>query len=205
VRVFIALVLFTDTAFFTRLLAGFQAISVAMIVYGIVRLLALTLRQRKRKNILACTGITLMALFIVGDILGRYGVPIAGWGVSAATGMALFVFCYAMVLSIERTEINARLEEARAALAAAEARYHDLAQTRAEGAPPAARIQDFDLTRRETEVTLLILDGKSREEVSALLCISMGTVNFHCTNIYRKTASGSIADLVRKLQPGAGE
>ena len=199
---FVALILFTDSTFFTRLLIGFQAISVALIVYSIVRLFALTLRERKRKNILAFTGIMLLMLFIVGDILSRYGIYVMGQAMRAATGMALFVFCYAMVLSIEQAEINVRLDEARTALDAAEARYNDLAQARAGGDAPVARISDFGLTRRETDVTLLLLDGKSREEIAALLCISMGTVNTHCSNVYRKTGCGSVADLVRKLQPG---
>lgn len=36
--------------------------------------------------------------------------------------------------------------------------------------------------------------------IAALLCISTGTVNSHCSNIYRKTACGSVTDLVRRLQ-----
>ncbi len=202
--VFAALVLLTDSVFFTGLRTGFQAVSIAMIVYGIT-CLALTLKEKKLKNILAFLGIVLFSVFIVADILLRYDVQavgfFAGKTFNAAGGMVLFVFCYAMVLSIEQTEINARLGDARAALAAAETRYQTLADKRTNGKAAPARLSDFGLTKRETEVALLLLDGKSREEIAKLLCISMGTVNTHCSNIYRKAEVSNVGDLVRQFTP----
>ena len=44
----------------------------------------------------------------------------------------------------------------------------------------------FDLTRREKEVLGLLVDGKSNNEISILLSISLATVRFHLTNIYSK-------------------
>ena len=201
---YIGIILFTNSVFFTTQRMGFQVLSIAMIVYGII-CLALILREKKLKNALAFLGILLFALFIIADILLRYTVQainfLAGKTFNAAGGMVLFVFCYAVVLSIEQAEINARLEESRIALAAAEERYHELVQKQTNG-HSSAKIIDFGLTKRETEVTFLLLDGKTREEIARLLSISMGTVNSHCSNIYRKTECGNVADLVRALQPG---
>ncbi len=201
----IILILLTDSVFFTGQRIWFQAISIAMILYG-VACLAFTLKEKKIKNILAFLGILLFSLFIVADILLRYDVQavsfFAGKTFNAAGGMVLFIFCYAVVLSIEQSEINTRLEESRTALAAAEKRYYELEKKRVDDQNPPARLSDFGLTRRETEVTLLLLDGKSRDEIAALLCISMGTVNTHCSNIYRKAGVGNVADLLRQLQSG---
>lgn len=199
----IVMILFTDSVFFTTLRTVFQSLSIAMIVYGIV-CLALTLREKKLKNELAFLGILLFSLFIIADILLRYDIQalnvLARKTFNAAGGMVLFVFCYALVLSIEQAEINTRLEESRIALADAEMRYHELAQQKDSTHLPSAKLSDFGLTKRETEVALLLLDGKTREEIVSLLYISRGTVNTHCSNIYRKAGVNTVADLVRLLQ-----
>lgn len=201
-------VIFTDSVFFTGLRTGFQAISTVMILYGIF-FIALTLREKKLKNVLAFIGVLFLSLFVVADILLRYDVVavgfLAGETFNAAGGMVMFVFCYALVLSLEQAEVNARLEESRMALVAAEERYEDLEKKHALEHRPFANIADFGLTRREAEVTLLLLDGKTRDEIAELLCISMGTVNSHCSNIYRKTRCRNVVDLVRRLRPDADE
>ncbi len=201
-------VIFTDSVFFTGLRTGFQALSAAMILYGIFHI-ALTLKEKKLKNALAFLGILILSLFIIADILLRYDVSavsfLAGETFNAAGGMVMFVFCYAFVLSLEQAEINARLEESRLALVAAEVRYEELEKKQAQSRQPFAKVSDFGLTRRETEVVLLLLDGKTRDEVAELLCISMGTVNSHCSNIYRKTQCKNVVDLVRRLRPDADE
>lgn len=203
----IMLILFTDSVFFTTLRTGFQALSIAMIVYGLA-CLVLTLREKKLKNTLAFIGILLFSLFIVADILLRYDVQavslFAGKTFNAAGGMVLFVFCYALVLSIEQAEINTRLQQTRAALDAAKTRYRELEEKQAGSQQPPAKLSDFGLTKRETEVALLLLDGKTREEIVSILYISRGTVNTHCSNIYRKTGASTVADLVRILQPSEG-
>lgn len=200
---YIGLILFTGSVFFTGLLMGFQLISIVMIVYGIT-CLALTLREKKLKNILAFLGILLFALSIVADILIRHNVQavriFSGVTFISGGGMVLFVFYYAMVLSIEQAEINARLEESRTALAAAEAHYHKRSKQTSEQRP-LAKLSDFGLTKRETEVALLLLNGKSREEITALLCISLGTVNFHCNNLYRKAGVSGVGGLASLMLP----
>lgn len=199
-------VIFTDSVFFTGLRTGFQVLSAGMILYGIFSI-ALTLREKKLKNTLAFVGVLFLSLFIVADILLRYDVSavsfLAAETFNAAGGMVMFVFCYALVLSMEQAEVNARLEESRVALIAAEERYEDLEKKNALERRPFANIADFGLTRRETEVTLLLLDGKTRDEIADLLCISMGTVNSHCSNIYRKTRCRNVVDLVCRLRPDA--
>ena len=202
---FLTLVLFSDPVFFTRLLTGFQLASVAMIVYGIF-CLALTLREKKAKNVLAFLGILLFSLFIIADILHRHDVVVFGFLVgntfNSAAGMLLFVFSYALALSIEQSEVNDRLESARKALATAEQRYLELESKKGDGKSVPARLSDFGLTKREREVALLLIDGKTREDIASLLYISLGTVNSHCTSIYRKAGCSGVADLIRRLQFG---
>jgi len=53
------------------------------------------------------------------------------------------------------------------------------------------------LTTREREVTKLIADGKSSQEIADLFCISVRTVQHHRANIMRKLKAGKTADLVR--------
>lgn len=73
-----------------------------------------------------------------------------------------------------------------------------------EDGQPAARLDDFGLTKRETEVALLLLDGKNREDIAGLLNISMGTVNTHCSNLYRKAGVGSVSEFAALItQNGA--
>ena len=43
-----------------------------------------------------------------------------------------------------------------------------------------------DLTERERDVLLLLVQGKSNTEIAAQLTISLATVKFHLTNIYSK-------------------
>lgn len=201
----ILLVLFTDSVFFTGLRTGFQAISILMILYGLFRL-ARMLKEKKTHNILAFLGILLFTLFIVADILLRYDVTTVGIfqerTFNAAGGMVLFLFCYAVVMSIEQSAINIRLVETRDALASAETRYLELINRNSSRKPP-TRLSDFGLTKRESEIALLLLDGKSRAEIASLLHISMGTVNTHCTNVYRKAGVSNVTDLVRHMHPEA--
>jgi len=43
-----------------------------------------------------------------------------------------------------------------------------------------------DLTQRERDVLTLLADGKTNNEISAELSISLATVKYHLTNIYKK-------------------
>jgi two-component system response regulator NreC len=65
------------------------------------------------------------------------------------------------------------------------------------GASTTSRSQIDDLTAREREVVQLLAEGKSNREVSALLGISIKTVETHRAAIMRKLGMHSFADLVR--------
>ncbi len=54
----------------------------------------------------------------------------------------------------------------------------------------------FDLTPKELDVLMQITEGKSNKIIAEELKMSERTVEFHRTNIYKKTNSNSIADLV---------
>lgn len=207
---YLALALLAHTMVVTRVLAAFHAVSVAMILYLILRL-APTLRQGRLKNMLAFLGIALFGLFAVYVMLYRNGIGPALYinnqpVVTVEAGLVLLVACYAMVLAIQQAEVNRRLERAREQLAEAKTRYESL-QARAKEAEnersPAGRLADFGLTKRENEVALLLLAGKSRAEITQVLSVSRGTVNTHCTNLYRKAGCTSVAELTRLVLPAA--
>ncbi len=202
--VFIVIVLATDTTFFTRLLFGFQGASFAMAAYVLVRLAMRLYRERTTKNLLAFMGIVIVALFSVNEALIRNGVYLfgnmPGRSIGVSEGMVFFVLCYGLLLSIEQAEVNQKLKESQQALATAEAHYAELLHARENGQPHVT-LSDFGLTNRETEVALLLLDGKSREDITGLLNISMGTVNTHCSSIYRKAGVSGAAELARLMYP----
>jgi signal transduction histidine kinase len=101
------LTLLTDTTFFTGLLVYFEAASGLIIVYTIVRL-AISLRGGGMKHLLAFLGTLAVALPGLLDILHYRGIELfdrfAGQYFIAPIGMMFFVFCYALVLSIEYAE-----------------------------------------------------------------------------------------------------
>jgi DNA-binding NarL/FixJ family response regulator len=53
------------------------------------------------------------------------------------------------------------------------------------------------LSKREIEVMRELCNGKTNKEIAGLFSISASTIDFHRTNIYRKTKSGNITDLVK--------
>lgn len=56
------------------------------------------------------------------------------------------------------------------------------------------------LSKREKEITELLLEGRDRAQISQLLKISINTVNSHLQSIYRKTNSNGVVELISKLQ-----
>ena len=52
------------------------------------------------------------------------------------------------------------------------------------------------LTKREIEISRLIVDGAKLVEIAAKLYISKNTAATHLRNIHRKTKTGSVAELV---------
>jgi LuxR family transcriptional regulator, positive regulator of biofilm formation len=51
---------------------------------------------------------------------------------------------------------------------------------------PQSRIEDFGLTRRETEIIKLIADGSRNNDIADSLCLSEHTVKTHIYHIYKK-------------------
>jgi DNA-binding CsgD family transcriptional regulator len=59
--------------------------------------------------------------------------------------------------------------------------------------------QSNNLSRRELEVTHLLLQGKSNKQIALALGISARTVEFHLKNVYEKYQVSSRMELVLKL------
>jgi len=57
------------------------------------------------------------------------------------------------------------------------------------------------LTKQEQEVFKFLLEGKSSNEISGLMDISGGTVNYHRYNLYKKLGIHSINELYNKYLP----
>ena len=60
-------------------------------------------------------------------------------------------------------------------------------------------VNDYSLTKRETEVLKLLAQGKSYDEIASILIISSGTIRKHIENLYRKLEVNNKIDAIRKL------
>ncbi|MDE7479015.1 MAG: helix-turn-helix transcriptional regulator [Lachnospiraceae bacterium] len=56
------------------------------------------------------------------------------------------------------------------------------------------------LTKRETEITQLIIQGKSNAEIAGELFISETTVKKHVSNIFEKTGVGRREELIIRIR-----
>lgn len=104
-----------DTTVFTGLLVYFEAASVLLIGYVLVRL-TMALRKGTLKHWLSFAGVLVLGLLGTNDILYYRGIilvpPIAGQFFMAPAGMVFFVFCYALVLSVEYAETERAMLDA---------------------------------------------------------------------------------------------
>jgi DNA-binding CsgD family transcriptional regulator len=57
------------------------------------------------------------------------------------------------------------------------------------------KLMEFNLTRQETEIALLLLKGAKDLNICSLLYISQNTLKYHLRNIYRKTGSSNRREL----------
>lgn len=57
-----------------------------------------------------------------------------------------------------------------------------------------------NLTEREQEILIHVLQAKSQQEISDVLVIALGTVKTHIHNIYQKTESGNRNQIIAKYQ-----
>lgn len=58
----------------------------------------------------------------------------------------------------------------------------------------------YDLTKREKEIALLLLEGLSYKEIAAHDYISMATLNTHISNLYRKLGIHSRSEISAKFR-----
>jgi DNA-binding CsgD family transcriptional regulator len=61
------------------------------------------------------------------------------------------------------------------------------------------RLRQFDLSRRESEVALLVAGGSSTPEISTALCRSINTIETHLKSIFRKMGVNSRAGMAHRL------
>jgi DNA-binding CsgD family transcriptional regulator len=195
--VYILITLVLSSPVFSSLLIGFQAVSVGMMAYALVRL-AMQLRERKAHNTLAFVGMLPVCLFGINDLLQTNDIGflgnIAGQFFSTPLALCFFVFCYALVVALDYADTERRLEDSQQQVIEAQKHYRALLEAQKDWQPHATPA-DFNLSEREKEVLWLLLDGKSRKEISEVLFISMGTVNTHCSRIYKKTETNSLVKL----------
>ncbi len=57
------------------------------------------------------------------------------------------------------------------------------------------KLMEFNLTRQETEIVLLLLQGLKDRTICSALYISQNTLKYHLRNIYRKTGSANRLEL----------
>ena len=61
-------------------------------------------------------------------------------------------------------------------------------------------LMDYNLTSRETEIALLLLDGEKDASICSMLYISQNTLKYHLRNIYRKTGYSNRGELRDSLR-----
>ncbi len=59
--------------------------------------------------------------------------------------------------------------------------------------------EPFNLTKRELEIALLLIEGMKYKDIASKLNVSLHTINTHVMNIYRKTETNSKIQLQQKL------
>jgi DNA-binding CsgD family transcriptional regulator len=63
-------------------------------------------------------------------------------------------------------------------------------------------LSKYGITDREREIILMVMQGKSNEDIARELVISLGTVKTHLHNIYKKAGIDSRYDLLAKARSG---
>ena len=64
----------------------------------------------------------------------------------------------------------------------------------------ASFVKDFSITKREQEIIIALLDGKSNRELAETLFVSEKTIEAHLANIYRKVGVKNRLELFSRLQ-----
>lgn len=58
-------------------------------------------------------------------------------------------------------------------------------------------LDELALSEREVKILKEICDGKTNKDIAEGLCVSVSTIDFHRANIYKKTCSHNITDLLK--------
>ena len=153
-------------------------------------------------------------------VLGAVGA--SSYAVTAVIGIVVFALAASMALLLSDgilklrplfTEDVAAPAPRSAAGAARETRRAEMegagAAAPTPAAMPSAQAQPdpqewfrdaFDLSERETEVALLIAQGRSKSYIAEALCLSENTVRTHAKNVYTKLDVHSKQELIDLLQ-----
>ena len=196
---------------FTRYAVFFAAVYAAFGVYLLAAVVAALLRKKLAsplsgaEQIILASGFALYLLMMaVGIWAHQNGYVFFGLDYPQVAVM-VFMFINILTLSLGFSRTEARLSFAQQAVAGTEARILALTQEKKYSVDPQERLSGFRLTKRESEVAWLILDGKSRDEIAGILMISRGTVNTYFTSIYKKAGCSSEAEFIRStLSGGSG-
>ncbi len=199
--IYIVSTLILPSKIFTSLIMYFDIISIPFIIYVITRLV-LTLKEKRLQNHLAFTGMAVVSLAAIYDILNKNGlapsIGIPGQDFITPVAMLFFVFCYTLVLSMDYADMGKTVALAEQQIADAETRYELLQKTNKKMLPNTT-LSDLGLSRRETDVAYLLIDGKMRSEIVEILDISMGSVNTYCSRIYHKAGCKSMSEFLKIL------
>ena len=185
---------------FTLLLYGFEAAAALMALYVLVRL-AMNMKNRKTQNALTFAGTLVVVLPGFFDILIKLQLfrieNTTGLESATPIGMIFMVFCIALAVALDNADTERAYSDALREIADIRSRLDGLAK--ASPISAAVQISDLSLSPRETDIAVLLLGGKTREEIGKLLFLSAGSVNTYCTRIYKKAGCSSRAELARLL------
>jgi len=186
---YIIITLIFDPKIFTVMLYGFSAFSISLAGYVMIRLM-MNLKNRTAQNILIFIGLLPVALFGMFDILNMlefFNIPhIFMWQFLSPIGMVFMVFCYTLAVALDYADTERRYAIALLEIAEIKTRLAEAAESKT-----TQDISTLGLSGRELEVAYLLIGGKNRDEIGALLGIAIGTVNTYCTRIYKKTGCAS--------------
>lgn len=148
---------------------------------------------RKADFPLLLYGLVVFLLMVVGcRALGESHDDVAVAIYASALCVAAFVVGIFFYRSLDKAE--QRDARQRAQLNDLLAAYREQERSVANRCVRLAR--DFDLTRREEDVLVLLAEGRTRSEMAKILFVSDNTVKTHMRNLYKKLKVGSKDELV---------
>ncbi|MEJ5285498.1 MAG: LuxR C-terminal-related transcriptional regulator [Brevinematales bacterium] len=59
--------------------------------------------------------------------------------------------------------------------------------------------ESFNISKREKDILIMLLNGKNNREICAKLCISINTIKTHISNIYQKTGVNNRVELLKLM------